>query len=153
MLNYEIRAGRPEDVDAMYGLICELAAFERALPEVINSSEQLLADGFGENPLYGVFVAEAAGKVVGMALYYYRYSTWKGKVLYLEDLYIQPEYRHYRIGQALLARLKEWAVEQHCQRISLQVLDWNEPAIAFYQKSSMSFDPEWVNVYLEVKDF
>jgi GNAT superfamily N-acetyltransferase len=148
-----IRAIEPSDVADILGLIRELAEYEHAPHEVVNTEAQLLADGFGEKPLYGGFVAVLDGKVVGMAIYYYRYSTWKGKVLYLEDIYVQPEYRRYQIGSKLLKTLVEFAAEQKCARVSWQVLDWNEPAINFYKKLNANFDPEWVNVYLTAEQF
>lgn len=142
-----IRKGTPEDINALHALICELAEFERALPEVTNTPEQLLKDGFGENPLYGFYVAELEARVVGIALYYYRYSTWKGKVLYLEDIYIQPAYRGQGIGEAFIKVLETHAQTEQCARLQLQVLDWNEPAVRFYEKMGMSIDKEWWNVY------
>jgi GNAT superfamily N-acetyltransferase len=142
-----IRKGTPQDIEALHGLICELAEFEKALPEVTNTPAQLLQDGFGENLLFGFYVAEETGKVIGMALYYYRYSTWKGKVLYLEDIYIQPAYRGKGIGEAFFKVLEKHALENGCSRLQLQVLDWNEPAVRFYEKMNMSIDKEWWNVY------
>ncbi|TAE19003.1 MAG: GNAT family N-acetyltransferase [Bacteroidetes bacterium] len=142
-----IRKGTPEDINALHALICELAEFERALPEVTNTPEQLLKDGFGENPLYGFYVAELEARVVGIALYYYRYSTWKGKVLYLEDIYIQPAHRGQGIGEAFIKVLETHAQTEQCARLQLQVLDWNEPAVRFYEKMGMSIDKEWWNVY------
>lgn len=151
MKNYEIRAGIPQDVPHIYTLICELAVYEKALHEVINTPEQLLQDGFGENPLYGFYVAEVGKEMVGMALYYYRYSTWKGKVLYLEDIYIQPSHRGKGIGEALMQTLQTHAKNQKCQRITFQVLNWNEPAILFYQRLGMTIDKEWWNVYQDIE--
>lgn len=142
-----IRKGTPEDINALHALICELAEFERALPEVTNTPEQLLKDGFSENPLYGFYVAELEARVVGIALYYYRYSTWKGKVLYLEDIYIQPAHRGQGIGEAFMRVLETHAQTEQCARLQLQVLDWNEPAVRFYEKMGMSIDKEWWNVY------
>ncbi len=146
-IDFNIRKGTPQDIESLYNLICELAEFERALPEVTNSPARLLQDGFGENPLFGFYVAEVAEKVVGIALYYYRYSTWKGKVLYLEDLYVQPAYRGQKIGESLVQRLIQHGETEKCQRMMLQVLAWNESAIAFYQKLGMIIDKEWWNVY------
>lgn len=147
---FTIRKGTPQDIEALYGLICELAIYERALPEVTNSPAQLLQDGFGEKPLFGFYVAEVAETVIGIALYYYRYSTWKGKVLYLEDIYIQPAYRGQKIGEAFIQTLTQHAKAEKCQRITLQVLEWNESAVAFYQKLGMIIDKEWWNVYKEM---
>ncbi len=143
-----IRTGNPNDVGELLTLIKELALYEKALNEVENTEEQLLEDGFGANPLYGFFLAEYDGKVVGMALYYYRYSTWKGKSLYLEDLYVQQIYRKHKIGLHLFKALAQKAKDENCHRISWQVLDWNEPAINFYKKLGAELDPEWVNGHL-----
>ena len=148
-----IREGRPEDVPAVMGLIHELALFERAPEEVINTTEQLLKDGFGEQPLYGLYVAEYREKTIGMALFYYRYSTWKGKVLYLEDLYVQPEHRNKKVGTLLLKVLAQRARQEKCQRMQWQVLDWNEPAIKFYKKLGATLDNEWINVFIEDDGF
>ena len=149
MKNYQIRTGTPTDIPHIYTLICELAEYERAPEAVSNTPEQLLKDGFGEQPLFGFYVAEVQKEIVGMALYYYRYSTWKGKVLYLEDIYVRPAHRGQGIGEALMQILETHAKAQKCQRITFQVLDWNEPAIQFYQKIGMTIDKEWWNVYKE----
>ncbi len=145
-----IRVGLPEDINKLHALISELAAFERSLPEVTNTPEQLLHDGFKENPLFGFYVAEVAGEVIGFVLYYYRYSTWKGKVLYIEDLYINPAQRGQGVGKLLIEVMQQHAKTEQCQRLMLQVLDWNESAIAFYQKMGMTIDKEWLNVYKKV---
>ncbi|HAS41833.1 MAG TPA: GNAT family N-acetyltransferase [Microscillaceae bacterium] len=141
----KIREGSPDDVGVLLALIKELALYEKALDEVENTEEQLLKDGFGDNPLYGFYVAEYDGKVVGMALYYYRYSTWKGKSLYLEDLYVTQAYRKHKVGLYLFKAIAQKAKDENCHRISWQVLDWNEPAIKFYKKLGAELDPEWVN--------
>ena len=128
-----IRKATPEDVPAIYQLIVELAEYEKALHEVINTPKQLLKDGFGESPLFGAIIAEVKGEVVGMSLYYYRYSTWKGKRLYLEDLIIKEAFRGYGLGKRL------W-----------QVLDWNEPSIEFYKKFGAKLDGEWINCHFDL---
>lgn len=143
--NITIREGKPEDAGALLELIKELALYEKALNEVENTEEQLLADGFGATPLYGFFIAEYEGKVVGMALFYYRYSTWKGKSLYLEDLYVKEMYRKHKIGKHLFKAIAKKANSENCHRINWQVLDWNEPAINFYKKLGADLDSEWIN--------
>ncbi|MDX2304042.1 MAG: GNAT family N-acetyltransferase [Microscillaceae bacterium] len=148
-----IREGQPADIPAVMGLIHELAHYERAAHEVINTPEQLLEDGFGKQPLYGFYVAEFQEIIAGMALFYYRYSTWKGKVLYLEDLYVKPEFRQQKIGTLLLKALAQRAGQEKCQRMSWQVLNWNEPAINFYKKLGAHLDDEWINVFIEAKDY
>ncbi len=147
--NISIREAKPEDIPQVYHLIRELAEFERALPEVENTVEQLRADGFGKHPLYGLYVAQQQTDLIGMALYYYRYSTWKGKTLYLEDLYVKPDFRGLGIGQRLLEKLARKALDENCQRMQWQVLDWNESAIAFYRQLGADFDAEWINVFLD----
>ena len=144
----QIREGKPEDIPQVLGLIKELAEYEKALNEVVNTEEQLLEDGFGKNPLYGLYVAETKGKLVGMALFFYRYSTWKGKVMYLEDIYVQPEYRGNKLGQSFFEVLIERAKKEKCARVAWQVLEWNKPAIHFYEKLGAEFDAEWVNSFI-----
>jgi GNAT superfamily N-acetyltransferase len=150
---FQIRVMVETDVPAVLGLVRELAIYEKAPHEVSNTEAQMRIDGFGEQPLFGGFVAEMDKRVVGMAIYYYRYSTWKGKVLYLEDIYVQEAYRQHKIGFQLLKACLTHAQNEQCQRLSWQVLDWNEPAIQFYQKLNAHFDNEWVNVYLLREQF
>ncbi len=145
-----IRKATPEDVPSIYQLIIELAEYEKALHEVINTPEQLLKDGFGENPLYGTIVAEVKGEVVGMSLYYYRYSTWKGKRLYLEDLIIKEAFRGYGLGKRLLEVTVEEARQTECSGLMWQVLDWNEPSIEFYKKFGAKLDGEWINCHFDL---
>lgn len=145
-----IRFFRPDDIPVIYRLICELAEFERAPEEMINTEEQLLQDGFGENPLYGALVAERGREIVGMSLFYWRYSTWKGKVLYLEDLIVTEKERNSGIGTALFQATIQHAREAGCKRMTLQVLDWNEGAITFYKRLGASIDPQWLNAHFEL---
>ena len=107
-------------------------------------------DGFGPNPLFSCIVAESESDIIGFALYYYRYSTWKGQVLYLEDLYVKEEKRNLGIGQQLFDSVIKAAKNTNCQRISWQVLEWNVGAIKFYNKYEAGFDKQWWNGYLEV---
>lgn len=149
--SFLIRSITPADVPAVHALVCELAEFEKGLHEVTNSVEQILIDGFGENPIFGGMVVEKDGNIIGMAIYYFRYSTWKGKILYLEDIYIQPEYRRFGIGEALFKALEQLAHETHCRRITWQVLDWNESALKFYEKIGAEIDKNWWNGHLNLK--
>lgn len=148
-VNYVLRPGQPADVPQVFALVQELALFEKAPEQVTNTPEAMLRDGFGPNPLYGLIVAEAEGRIVGMSLYYFRYSTWKGKRLYLEDLIVTEAWRGRGLGEALLTATIEKARAENCTGLMWQVLDWNQPAITFYQKFGARFDEEWVNVHVD----
>ena len=144
-----IRESVREDVPAMFELIKELALYEKAPEQVTNTIEQMYLDGFGENPIFGTIVSEVDGLVVGMALYYFRYSTWKGKRLYLEDLIVSETMRGRGLGEKLLEATIEQARKTACTGLMWQVLDWNEPAINFYKKFGARFDEEWLNVHID----
>lgn len=133
----------------MMRLIHELALFEKAPEEVFATEDTLLTYGFGENPLFVSWVAELNGTVVGMALCYVRYSTWKGPVLYLEDLVVTQSCRGKGIGKKLFEACVEFARIQGYPRLVWQVLDWNQPAIEFYKKYQAIFDGEWLNAYID----
>jgi GNAT superfamily N-acetyltransferase len=145
-----IRAARKEDCPRLLELITELAVYEKAPDEVTVSLEHFIESGFGSNPVWWALVAEADGKVEGFALYYIRYSTWKGQALYLEDLLVTNAMRGKGVGKMLFDKLIEEARNKHFNRIIWQVLDWNEPAINFYKKFPTSFDPDWINCSLNV---
>lgn len=140
-----IRPGEPKDVGAVLNLIRQLAIFERAENEVEISEAILLKDGFGEKPLFEFFVAEWKQNIVGLALYYTKYSTWKGACIYLEDLIVDEKHRNLGIGQALFDAVKHTAQQRNAGRMEWQVLNWNESAIAFYQKQNAILDDEWIN--------
>jgi len=140
-----IRAAVKEDCSAMMELIKELALYEKAPQEVTVSFEHFVESGFGANPVWWAFVAEQEGKVIGFALYYIRYSTWKGQRLYLEDLLVTEALRGKGIGSLLFDRLIEECRLKKYSGMVWQVLDWNEPAINFYKKYNANLDPEWVN--------
>ncbi len=140
-----IRVGRPSDVPGALELVKELAEYERAPLEVTNTVEEMLADGFGEKPIYGLFVAERESVIVGIAIHYVRYSTWKGKMLFLEDIVVKESLRGQGIGKLLFEKCVELAIEKNYPGMIWQVLDWNEPAIQFYKKYNASLDPEWLN--------
>jgi GNAT superfamily N-acetyltransferase len=140
-----IRAAVKEDCSAMMELIKELALYEKAPQEVTVSFEHFVESGFGPNPVWWTFVAEQEGKVIGFALYYIRYSTWKGQRLYLEDLLVTEALRGKGIGSLLFNRLIEECRLKKYSGMVWQVLDWNEPAINFYKKYNANLDPEWVN--------
>ena len=140
-----IRPGRKEDVPALMSLIHDLAKFEKSPESVLLTEAELLRDGFADNPLYEVLVAEIDEQVVGMALTYYCYSTWKGKYLYLEDLIIKEAFRQKGIGGKLFEALIVKVKSEGLRRMGWQVLDWNEPAIKFYKKYEAEFYGEWLN--------
>ncbi len=145
-----IRLATENDVPQIMDLVNELALYEKAPEEVINTIEQMKKDGFGDNPLFKCIVAENDSEIIGFALYYYRYSTWKGKVLYLEDFYIREKFRNFGVGSHLFDAVMKAANNDNCQRISWQVLEWNEPAINFYKKYNAAFDKEWWNGFIEM---
>jgi GNAT superfamily N-acetyltransferase len=151
MKDVAIRRGVREDLPQVYGLIMELAEFEKAPHEVETTIEQLEEDGFGNHPVFGFLVAIHNAKIVGLSLYYYRFSTWKGKLLYLEDLIVTKKYRKNGIGKKLLDATVKEALSLNCTGMQWQVLDWNKPAIEFYKKLGASFDAEWVNCRLTRK--
>ena len=133
----------------MLELVNELAIFERAPDQVTVTLSHFEVSGFGPNPVYWAFVAEIDHTIVGFALYYIRYSTWKGQGLYLEDLLVTREHRGKKIGHLLFDALICEAKEKKYKGIAWQVLDWNEPAINFYKKYNASFDDGWINCAIE----
>jgi GNAT superfamily N-acetyltransferase len=148
---YTLRKGKAEDLPQVLDLIKELALYEKAPQEVENTVEQMLIDGFGENPIYYFFVAEASdGNIVGISLYYFRYSTWKGRRLYLEDLIVTESHRGAGLGKLLFEATIEEAKATRCNGMVWQVMDWNEPAIQFYQRYGTTFDNSWINCSLKV---
>ena len=149
MQNFNIRKAERKDCEEMMKLIKELAVYEKAPDEVTVSLEHFEASGFGENPVWGAFVAEFEKKIVGMALYYIRYSTWKGQRLYLEDLIVTESFRGKGLGKILFDKLIEFGKEKNYSGMMWQVLDWNEPAINFYKKYNAKFDSEWLNVSVD----
>jgi GNAT superfamily N-acetyltransferase len=138
-----IRKGEPADMPAVLDLITELAVFERQPDAVVVTVADLVRDGFQENPLFHTFVAELEGTIVGMALYYYRYSTWKGKTIHLEDLILKEKFRKQGIGFALYQKVIETGYNEGVRRIEWNVLDWNTPAIEFYQKTGAVVFDDW----------
>lgn len=145
-MNVTIRRAIQEDCPRLLELVQELAEYERAPDEVTVTLDHFEKSGFGESPVWWAFVAEVDGKIVGFALYYVRYSTWKGQRMYLEDIIVTNEWRGKGIGKLLMDRLIEEAKERGWNAMLWQVLEWNEPAINFYKKYNSNFDPEWVNV-------
>lgn len=147
----EIREARPDDMLAVHRLICELAAYERAAEEVVLTVEHLTRDGFEEPRRFDCFVAENDGQIVGMALCYLRYSTWKGICYYLEDLIVSEPFRGSGLGSALLRRVVREALDRGHYRTQWQVLDWNTPSIEFYEKAGAFVDKEWYDCKMDRK--
>ena len=138
-----IREGKKEDMQAVLSLIQELAEFEKEPEAVVVTVEDLIRDGFGNQPLFHVFVAEINREIVGIAFYYYRYSTWKGKIIHLEDLVVKNNMRGKGVGYALYSEIIKQAQRDKVKRIDWNVLDWNTPAIDFYEKTGAKVLKEW----------
>lgn len=153
MASVTIRTGTKQDLPRVLQLVKELALYERAPHEVTNTVERMEKDGFGPNPIYGLFVAENEKGIVGISIYYWRYSTWKGKRLYLEDIIVTEKERGSGIGKLLFDRTMQHALDEHCTGMLWQVLEWNEPGINFYKKYyNAKLDGEWINCSLEAED-
>jgi GNAT superfamily N-acetyltransferase len=144
-----IRRAEKKDCKRLLELVHELAVYEKAPQEVTVSLDHFEESGFGLNPVWWGFVAEDDNIVLGFALYYIRYSTWKGQCLYLEDFLVTEQARGKGIGKLLFDRTIEECREKGFKRMVWQVLEWNEPAINFYKKYNATLDPEWINGILD----
>lgn len=144
----EIRKGTPTDIAAALNLVKELAAYEKAPAEVEVTVEEMTEWGFGADKQFDFFVALQDNVIVGLALYYYKYSTWKGKCLFLEDIIVTESQRGKGLGKLLFDKVVQVGKEQKVRRMEWQVLDWNTPAIEFYKKYNAILDGEWVNCKL-----
>jgi ribosomal protein S18 acetylase RimI-like enzyme len=140
-----IRPAELKDCASILQLIKELAIYENAPQEVTISMEHLQQSGFGTNPVYWAFVAEVENKIVGFALCYIRFSTWKGQRCYLEDIIVSEQYRGQKIGKQLMDAVLMDAQQKKYHGVTWQVLDWNTAAIQFYKKYEAKFDAEWIN--------
>ncbi|MCP4437627.1 MAG: GNAT family N-acetyltransferase [Aureispira sp.] len=147
-MKINIRKGVEKDIKAALGLIQELADYEKAPQEVVVTEESMLKDGFGELAVYEFLVAEIDNAVVGIAVYFPTYSTWKGRALHLEDLVVTQSHRRKGIGRLLFDTIVQVAQKTQTQRLTWQVLDWNSPAIEFYETLDANFDGEWINCKL-----
>ena len=139
-----IRLGTKDDLGAVLGLIRELAIFEKCPNEVKVNLEGMEKDGFGPDAIFTVHVAEVDKEVVGIAIFYTAYSTWKGKFIFLEDLYVKETWRGKEIGRKLFDSVAAYAASVHAAFLKWEVLDWNTPAIEFYKKYNATIDSEWL---------
>ena len=151
MIKAHIRKAQKSDAASILFLIQELAIFEKEPRAVIVTQSQIEKDGFGDHPLFECFVAEVTNQVVGMALYYPRYSTWKGPTFHLEDLIVIEPMRGKGIGTQLYNAFLEHAYNKGVKRVEWAVLDWNLPAIEFYQKSGATISDDWRSVQMDKK--
>lgn len=136
-------------MESVLGLIQELAIFEKEPDAVVITVDDLVRDGFGENPLFHVFVAEVEEEIVGIALYYYRYSTWKGKTIHLEDLIVKDKMRGTGLGSALYAEIMKQGKKDKVRRVEWNVLAWNTPAVKFYENSGARILEDWQVVQMD----
>jgi GNAT superfamily N-acetyltransferase len=151
-----IRKASQNDMPSVLELIQELATFEKEPDAVVVTVDDLIRDGFSENPLFHCFVAEVDNEIIGMALYYYRFSTWKGKTIHLEDLIVKESKRGRGAGFALYKEIIKKGKAENVRRIEWNVLDWNTPAIDFYEKSGAKVLGDWRVVHMDenrIKNF
>lgn len=147
-----LRKGTEADLPRLLELIRELAIYENAEDQVSNNVARMKKEGFGPSSVFGFFVVELNSEIVGAAVYYWRYSTWKGKRLYLEDLIVTEAVRGQGAGKLLFDKMLDFGREEGASGMMWQVLDWNEPAINFYKKYNTSFDEEWLNCHIDFEN-
>ena len=155
-MEVKLRYAKKNDLPEVLSLIKELATYERAPEEATVTLQDLEKDGFGEKPIFEIILAILNNEIVGMAFYFFDYSTWKGKCIYLEDIIVRESKRGQGIGRILFDAVVMKCKEVNAKRLMLQVLDWNEPAIGFYKKYNAILDPTWVNGKLtadQMRDF
>jgi len=140
-----IRAATIQDIPAIFAMIQELASYERAPEQVVNTPAQLQIDLFDDQICAAIVATNPSNEVIGFALYYISYSTWKGRCLYLEDFYVQEAERKQGYGQALFDEVVQIAKDLGVKRMDWQVLDWNHTALNFYRRNHATLDPEWIN--------
>ncbi|WP_304133649.1 GNAT family N-acetyltransferase [Mesonia mobilis] len=148
-MEFQVRKATKNDMPSVLKLINELAVYEREPDAVEVTVADLERDGFGDQALFNCFVAEAEDKIVGMALFYNRYSTWKGKTIHLEDLIVNEDYRGKGIGVQLYKKVMQFALEENIKRVEWVVLDWNTPAVNFYKNTGASVFSEWDTVQFD----
>ena len=142
-MSFIIRAGEQKDVQSVLDLITELAVFEKEPDAVEITTADLLRDGFSDNPKFKLFVAEQEAKVIGIALFYERYSTWKGKSIHLEDLMVTKSKRKIGAGKALYTAVLKYAHENNFNRVAWEVIDWNTNAVSFYKSTGATYLNDW----------
>tara|TARA_B100001146_G_scaffold49924_1_gene43375 strand:+ start:864 stop:1340 length:477 start_codon:yes stop_codon:yes gene_type:complete len=148
-MEFQVRKATKNDMPSVLKLINELAVYEREPDAVEVTVADLERDGFGDQPLFNCFVAESEDKIIGMALFYNRYSTWKGKTIHLEDLIVNEDYRGKGIGVQLYKKVMQFALEENIKRVEWVVLDWNTPAVNFYKNTGASVFSEWDTVQFD----
>lgn len=148
----EIRKGIKSDLTAVLNLVKELAAYENAPNDVEVTIEEMTEWGFGADKQFDFFVAEKNNTIIGIAIYYYKYSTWKGKCLFLEDIIVTESERKHGYGKLLFNEVVQVAKKENVRRLEWQVLEWNTPAIEFYKNYDTVFDDEWINCKLTNKE-
>lgn len=147
-MSAKIRIGTTNDIPRVLELVKELAVFEKAPNEVEVTVAEMTNWGFGKDKIFDFFVLEKENIIVGIAVYYYKYSTWKGKCLFLEDIIVTENERKNGYGKLLFNEVVKVAKAQKVRRMEWQVLDWNTPAIEFYKKYQSHLDGEWINCKL-----
>lgn len=150
-MNVLIRKATQNDLPEVLALVKELALYEKAPNEVTITLQELEKDGFGEHPLFWIILAEVEAKIIRMSFYYIRYSTWKGKCLYLEDIIVKETFRGQKVGELLFKETIKIAHEMNAKLLNWQVLDWNEPALNFYKKFNAVLDPTWINGKITIR--
>lgn len=151
-MEVSIRKAGKKDMVSVLGLIRELAVFEKEEHQVMNTVADLERDAFDKNSLFNVVLAEKSNELAGMVFYFYGYSTWKGKMLYIDDIVVTEKFRKMGVGQMLFDHMREEAKKARVNQIRFHVLNWNEPAIKFYEKNGVSLDDEWIQCKLEKSD-
>ena len=148
---YSLREGKKADLPRVLELIQELALYEKAPEQVTNTLDRMEKEGFGPQPAYGFYVClkNNSQEIIGIAVYYYRYSTWKGKRLYLEDIVVTESERGNGAGKLLFDQVMEKSLDEGCSGMMWQVLDWNAPAINFYKKYDAQLEAGWLNAHLQ----
>ena len=145
-----IRRGNRNDLPHVFKLVIELADFENSMHQISNTVEMMEMDCLGERPVLNLFIVEHNAIVIGMALTFFGYSSWRGKAFSTDDFIIKKQYRRQGLGSLLFDRLIEFAKEENCKTLSLQALSWNDTGLNFYKKYNMQFDNEWINCRLKI---